>query len=130
MSTGSVKITGVPETLRALARVDTALKRDFVKGMAQAVAIVTKQAKIYPPRLPNQKYIRTYKLKRGWRSEKVTPTRGVVGNRGVPYAQYVQDSKRQAAIHAGRWNTEQDIAAQSEKRVNKIFNDIVKKAVK
>jgi len=129
MNTGRIKITGVNATIRQLLKVNKAVRYDFTKAMSKATKIVADKAKVYPPKLPAQKYVRTYKLKRGWRQEKATATHGAVANRGVPYAHYVQSDRWQAAIHEGRWNTESGIVKQTEKKVQQLFDKVIKRAV-
>ena len=130
MTTGNIEIKGVTDAIQSLLKVDKAIRLDFVKTMSKATGIVNHKAQEYAPKLPGQKYIRTYKLKRGWRTEKATATRGIVANRGVPYAQYVQSSKSQAEIHQGRWNTEKDIVKQAEDKVQKLFDEVIKRTIR
>jgi hypothetical protein len=70
------------------------------------------RAQIYPPPLPRQRYVRTYKLRGGW-SDRVQRSssgiQGIASNRGVPYAPAVQGYGTQEAIHRGRWETDQQI---------------------
>jgi hypothetical protein len=69
----------------------------------------------YPPELPGQKYIRTYRLRRGWRRR---PAQGGVDLvNQVPYAPLVQGESQQAEIHEGRWQTEEEIAREMEQRL-------------
>lgn len=73
------------------------------------------ELRFYPPPLPNQKYVRTYKLKRGWKagimSVGVSRFALVISN-DVNYTAMVVGSLAQAesvaanfqrAIHQGRW---------------------------
>lgn len=81
---------------------------------------VHKAAQVYPPPLPKQKYIRTYKLRHSWRMSGVTVSadevRGSVYSDGSArsrygeYAPYVMDAARQAFIHRGRWHTTKSMA--------------------
>jgi len=57
----------------------------------------------YPPKLPNQKYVRTGNLANRWAA-----TANTIGNT-APYARWVVNEGTQAAIHAGRWWTMQEI---------------------
>lgn len=66
-------------------------------------------AKLYPPETPN--YTRTFKLKQGWIGEVIGGgkfVQGVIRN-PVTYAPLVMVRGEQAAIHAGRWNTIDEI---------------------
>jgi hypothetical protein len=62
----------------------------------------------YPPRLPGQKYVRTFTLANSWRYDKLGPGRWLISNaateRGKQYASYVVGEETdQADIHRGRW---------------------------
>lgn len=69
----------------------------------------------YPPPLPNQKYIRTYRLRRGWKAfiQRVNANSfAVVVSNDVDYTSFVIGSLAQATsvaasfqadIHRGRW---------------------------
>ena len=71
--------------------------------------------KFYPPELPNQKYIRTYRLRRGWKAyiEKINGNKfAFVVSNNTEYASMVVGSLAQAVsiaasfqadIHRGRW---------------------------
>ena len=71
--------------------------------------------RIYPPELPNQKYIRTFKLRRGWKAgiQRIDHNRfAIVVSNDVEYTSFVVGSLSealalavsfQADIHRGRW---------------------------
>ena len=71
--------------------------------------------RFYPPELPNQKYIRTYKLRRGWKAfiHQIDPRSfAVTISNAVDYTSFVVGSLAlaesvaasfQADIHKGRW---------------------------
>lgn len=74
------------------------------------------RARHYPPPLPRQRYVRTYKLRGGWTSAGGGFVSRLLGSKtlvhvqnAVSYAPYVQLRERQAAIHRGRWTTTADI---------------------
>lgn len=70
----------------------------------------------YPPELPNQKYIRTYRLRRGWKAyiQRINPNSfAIVVSNDVEYTSFVVGSLAQAVsvaasfqadIHRGRWS--------------------------
>ena len=76
-------------------------------------------------------YRRTGTLGRKWTS-KVTFTdddvMGFVGN-NTPYAPLVQGFDTQARIHAGNWQTEQDVANESRDEIMGIFADEISRAM-
>ena len=67
----------------------------------------------YPKKRPLQKYVRTFKLRRGWLVE-YSRTKTRVRN-NVPYAPFVQGDNTQAWMHAGRWRTTSKVASDNEK---------------
>ncbi len=72
--------------------------------------------RVYPPKLPNQKYVRTFKLRRGWKAfiQPISPNSfAVVVSNDTDYTSFVVGSLAQAVstaaqfqadIHRGRWN--------------------------
>ena len=76
-------------------------------------------------------YRRTGTLGRKWTS-KVTFTddevMGFAGN-NAPYARFVQGFDTQARIHAGNWQTEQDVANDSRDEIMGIFADEIGRAM-
>ena len=69
--------------------------------------VKTLTAEPYPPKLPNQKYVRTFLLKNSFQQARLDVARHVVRNT-APRRRYVI-SDRQAAIHEGRWWTMREI---------------------
>ena len=66
--------------------------------------------KIYPPERPGQDYERTFKLRQGWKVQRLGDTGYRIKNdarfRGRRYPQFVVGSatgERQAWMHKGRW---------------------------
>lgn len=62
--------------------------------------------KAYPPERPHQTYIRTGRLGRNWKSNKVGVLKYRITN-STPYAKYVVGNaygQGQAWMHVGRWN--------------------------
>jgi len=76
-------------------------------------------------------YRRTGTLGRKWTS-RVTFTdqdvMGILGN-NAPYAPYVQGFGAQAGIHAGNWQTEQDVATESRDEIMGIFAGEISRAM-
>ena len=67
-----------------------------------------KELRTYPPKLPKQKYVRTFNLKRNWQYAVLSPTSAEIGN-AAAYAGWVQGVE-QAGIHVGRWDRAVDVA--------------------
>lgn len=91
---------------RRLARWPDASKIDRELGRWASKQRDRLENKPYPPTRPNQRYIRTYRLKNSWRLE--TPQRltrkitNTAAQRGRFYSGFVV-STRQAHVHQGRW---------------------------
>ena len=85
--------------------------------------------KTYPPR---RNYVRTYKLQASWRKMSVQATGSMIVGRvrssGVRYNIFVQDKKRQAAVHRGYWNnTTDDVVEKIRPSAVKFFNNELRK---
>jgi hypothetical protein len=83
----------------------------------------------YPPR---RNYVRTFKLQKSWRKLSVQATGkmivGRVRSSGVRYNIFVQDKKRQAAVHRGYWNnTTDDVVEKIRPQAVKFFNNELRK---
>lgn len=50
---------------------------------------------------------------------------GAIGPRGNRYEQYVQSARYQAAIHQGRWQTDEDVASKREADIRDEFMKMV-----
>lgn len=69
----------------------------------------------YPPKRPNQRYVRTGRLANSWRAERVSQSRTVITN-SAAYSGYVVGNsrgERQAWFHRGRWWRARDVIAES-----------------
>jgi len=97
--------------------------------MVRSLARIRKPLKVYPPRPPNSTYRRTDQLMKAWTSliEK-GGFRGVVGN-NTKYAPFVQSAERQAWMHKGHWQTDEDVIESVQDRIVKDFDDHVFKAL-
>ena len=80
----------------------------------QSLTLATRHLKIYPPKRPQQTYRRTLTLGRRWTfnpgmvTSNASKALGMVWNT-TPYAQWVQDERRQPWYHRGRWTTVQQV---------------------
>jgi len=109
----SVRIFGynrVRNSLRALVSAHAQILDPVVREWAQSTRRTLKATK-YPPKLANQKYVRTGMLANSFAVERVGVARYRIDNRaqrrGVSYASWVIGDQtgdlRQAQIHQGRW---------------------------
>ena len=82
------------------------------------------QIKPYPPELPNQRYIRTWRMLHGWRWSRRHNRKEEVEIRvtnNMPYTKWVKDERYQAGIHQGRHVTVQAVQRQLARRTQGIW---------
>ncbi len=85
------------------------------------------RAKQYPPRLPNQKYVRTYRLRRHFRAQRIKVGAWKIinrarGKRGKLYAHWVvKKGLQNETYHLGRWWTVED---ESKKEMPKLTKNL------
>lgn len=110
--TVSVRIVGVNRVRNNLRSMIANHKQIFDPVIAEYSKDLQRalSRKRYPPKLANQKYVRTGRLGVSYSAKKVSPAVWSIRN-SAPYAAWVVDEKRQAGIHQGRWFT-----IQSEER--------------
>jgi len=77
----------------------------------------TLKSEKYPPKLPNQKYIRTGNLANRWAVQD-----NAIINR-AKYAGYVVGKGTQAEIHQGRWWTMQDVVNRESPKLVKSLSE-------
>ena len=103
----------VRNSLRKLASELSGASDETVRAFAQAQRARLKSTK-YPPRRPNQKYVRTGLLANSWKVTKSGPGRYTITNKATGksglYAGYVVGGKgQQAWMHVGRWWVAKDV---------------------
>jgi len=110
---------------------ELAIEGTLNDGASYSLALL----KRYPPTRPQQRYRRTGTLGRSWSVRPITRTssgwRIIIGSNGniAPYNRYVQDRELQARIHAGRWQTAQDIAEQAAPQVQRFADTRIRYAL-
>lgn len=73
------------------------------------------KAEPYPPRRPNQTYIRTGRLANSWGVQKQSAGKYRIVNT-APYAGYVVGARSQAWMHKERWWTVEEILSERQRR--------------
>ena len=68
-----------------------------------------RELRTYPPKLPNQKYVRTFNLKQNWQYAVLSPTSAEVSN-AATYAGWVQGVDQNIEFHKGRWPVAVEVA--------------------
>lgn len=74
----------------------------------------------YPPELPGQRYVRTYRLRESWKRgavQRLGRALRVVVRSEIGYARWVVGDRTQAPIHQGRWRTQSELRASIEPRI-------------
>lgn len=120
----SVEFKGKQNKVLALKLQELGGKDLIARELMPLSYLIVAKTQGYPPPLPNQKYVRTYKLFGGWKRRKMTPTAVKIWNI-MPYGEAVQGYK-QAEIHQGRWKVLYDVA----KREAEILLDKLARRVK
>lgn len=114
----SIKTTGIREWIRLLSQIRLEPVKDAIKDILTDGIIP--DAQVYPPEPPGSRYNRTGNLGEGWQLE--GPSGGATSfvaaaTNGVSYAAYVMGPGEQAAVHAGRWRSTDDLVDAWEDRV-------------
>jgi hypothetical protein len=116
------------DTLDRLDRIQDVLEPPAERN----AALMEEDARDYPPELPNQRYRRTFRLRGGWSHRVQRLPNGVQAlttNRGVLYNIWVQNEGQQAAIHRGRWQTDQQILDNRTPGILQNFDEAVQEAI-
>ncbi len=112
-------------TLRGFDKLPARIQAPFSPSVLSDIArksgtIVQMGAKMYPPKLANQKYIRTYRLRSNWIRKRLeisgNTVRQTVSNK-TPYARWVQLEGSQNKFHKDRWYTTLQILEGNKKPI-------------
>jgi len=95
-----------------------ALLKDEWRGF---LVPMKRELREYPPKLPDQKYIRTFHLRESWQYKVLSPTEAQMQNLAV-YAGWVQ-GVAQAPIHENRWKKAVEVAEEHLERLVKKLAD-------
>lgn len=125
---------GLDTLTRQLAALPAAVAGALDRAATRGLTVLTEAAQQYPPPLPQQQYVRTYDLQRGWTTPaQLTRSTNLVTARvvnPVDYSGYVQDATQQARIHQGRWPTTEQIEQRHAPRLQQIIEDELRAAVR
>lgn len=131
MSNFSIEIQGfnrVENKLRTLAAKLPKMSSDVVYRWAQGTRAILKSTP-YPPKRPNQKYIRTGKLANSWAAAR-TNTGATIWNK-AGYSRYVVGDTKgggQAWMHENRWwRARQDVIDKEVKELTKELAQAIEK---
>lgn len=128
------------EVLEMLGRISTNnwLRPPMTRGLARLQAGMA----TYPPTRPGQRYIRgrgptnrqgrviaqtSQNLGKRWTSEINESGSGIEGQIGnnTSYGPFVQSAEDQAWMHAGRWQTDEEVAHQNEGDIRADFMGVI-----
>lgn len=114
----SFHVKGTDLVLRELA----GIRLDAISGdVGDILDDIAQDAADYPPERPNQRYVRTGDLGRGWTESEPMMSGGITSllavlTNSVSYGPEVQGTEDQKAIFADRWRTTDQITAAWEDR--------------
>lgn len=118
-----IQIEGTAALRRILERLEV-LPDGLEPAVDEANQLLLEELRDYPPKLPNQRYVRTFRLRDSWQPSRIM-REGTLGRvwGDIAYNQWVMDERFQAAIHQGRWQTVQRIARDEalQQQVSDIF---------
>lgn len=110
----AIEIRGVPQLLAKLGRIEKVhdvIEPDMRWALGEAEKR-TNYTQNQPPRLPNQRYIRTFTLRSGWQNHIDKTSDGITArryNNRTPYGMWVMGHGTQTALFRGRWPTDKSI---------------------
>ena len=126
----SITITGIPELMSKLGNVGAiaTLRPPMQRSVYRLQAGMAK----YPAARGGSSYRRTGTLGRRWTSVVTESANGLVGTVGnnTSYGPWVQSEMFQAAVHQGRWQTDQDVATKETPAIIADFEQAIGAALR
>ncbi len=122
MAQSNVEVQGIEWLLALLTGLETP-ERFLSDQTREALALLYEKVRDYPAEPAGSRYERTYNFRDSWEAI-LTLTSGELGrmrSSGPPYNRFVMDGESQASIHAGRWQTIQAIADESEAPIAELY---------
>ena len=133
----SLKITVDASAIEMFHHRFSKLQADFPGALKKATQEATTALKDsippYPPIPPGSRYKRTGRLGKSFKVSVDAIGTQVVGHiqsRGVVYAPYVIDEKRQAWMHKGRWWTLQEVLSGNTSKLLAYYNGLFERVWK
>lgn len=125
-----IEIRGIDALFRKLdsAAAIATLRPPMQRGVFRLHAGMAK----YPAQRAGSSYRRTGTLGRRWTSVVTESANGLVGTVGnnTSYGPWVQSSMFQAAVHQGRWQTDQDVATKETPAIIADFEQAIGAALR
>jgi len=122
-----VRVMGVEQAVRLLARVPTALDTELGRAIREILSWFAADLAEYPSEIPGTRYRRTGLLGQRWSAatrdvRQLGPHRMQGRMRNTrPGVVYVQSDDRQADVHRGRWRTAERVV---ESKLNQVEDRI------
>ena len=125
-----IEIQGIDALFRKLGNV-TAIST-LRPPMQRAVFRIEAGMKKYPSPPSGSRYRRTRRLGNAWTIKIDQSANGLVGTVGnnTSYGPWVQSSMFQAAVHQGRWQTDQDVATKETPAIIADFEQAIGAALR
>lgn len=125
-----ITITGIDALVRKLNSMERV--NDVLSApMQRAVLRLQRDMADYPPQRPGSSYVRTGTLGRRWTTKVERQSDGLTGRVGnnTVYGPFVQSSRFQAAVHRGRWQTDEQILERNQQRIVDDFQQAIQRAL-
>lgn len=123
MTQVSLKVSGGEVIVSRLRELTLAIDKLPKKEIKEEMEAAMEAARLYPPELPNQKYIRTgtyyrsFKLRPNGTGYTLSSDAVQKGRHYTPYVGGAADGTGQAIIHVGRWFRIKDAVSAAAERI-------------
>ena len=133
----SIGVEGVQTVRKGLENLRADIPKVSIERVGESADSIIEIMKKYPRKLPNQKYVRTYKLQNSWKKKKLTGFGFAIEadpvQKGRHYGKYVVGNsygEEQAGIHAGRWKLFYEVVMKEGDKLVKNIDRAIKGAIK
>lgn len=127
MAGASIEVQGLDAIFAQLRAIGPDLRETLRPVIEEALEIVRGRMAEYPAPPASSRYQRTGALGASWQilPDGSGEVLGVVRSSNVPYNRYVQSEEEQAYMHRGRWQTDEQVAAEKEPEVAAILESFL-----
>lgn len=124
----SFKIKGAKVVRKGLENLESEIPKVGRLNIWEFMKRIMRRMKLYPPKRSGQKYVRTFRLQRGWQLKKIGQMAYRLTNK-TPYTKWVVGSAygtNQAWMHVGRWKTLRDVSDEELKKLPEAISKSLK----
>lgn len=123
----SIDIEGIDKLFSKLDRVQAI--STLRPPMQRSVYRLQRDMAQYPPARPGSSYIRTGTLGRRWTTQVTETSDGLTGKTGnnTSYGPFVQSQMFQAAVHQGRWQTDEQVLERNREAIQADFERTIQR---